>query len=253
MSWENYQEFRKKELEHAKIHDYGFGYLKHAVFEAAIFCVYYLRKTFVTANMLTTLNFILWLALPVLFWYGSFRLAILSVVLMIAVNFLDFMDGILARAKKTQSRGGGYFDSFVHAVTLPVICTSFGYYSYLQTGALSDIFLGLVIGLWYLYYFLVESMAVFVLVHSKKPVKYKMEDLSVKTVEREFNFIELAKKIISRIYGPPEIFWIFLLVLLLSLISSVIIQVYLYTAAAIALLSIFYKFYKNWSYLKGFR
>lgn len=242
----SYSEFRKKELEHAKLHNYGFGMIKQAVFEAAILSGYFLKNTFITANIITSLNLILWLLIPLLFLKGSFALAIIAIFAMIAVNFLDFIDGIVARAQGTGSRGGGYFDTFMHAVTIPWICTLFGYYVYMRTGMIIDLFSGMIIGLWYPYYFLFEALAVYVLVHSPRPIPYKMDDLSVKTKkQKKIDVVEIIKKIISRIYGPPEMFWIFLVVLVLGIASY-----YLRIFAVVAILSVLYKFYKNYKHLR---
>ncbi|OIO80993.1 hypothetical protein AUJ84_02140 [Candidatus Pacearchaeota archaeon CG1_02_32_132] len=245
---ETYSEFRKTQQDYAKKHNYGFGIIKNATFESAIFIAYYLRNTFITANIITTLNLLLWLILPFLFLKGTISLAIWSIVLMILTNYLDFIDGVFARVQGTQSRGGGYFDSFVHAVTLPIIMTCFGYYSYLQSGHFYDIFTGLAIGLWYPYFFLFESMAVFVLVHNPKPIKYKMDNLSVKTKSNKSSPLNLIKRIISRIYGPPELFWVLLVVVLLG-----ITHYYLLIFSIIAVLSVLYKFYNNYKHLRKIR
>jgi len=90
-------------------------------------------KTPFTGNFLTFLSFLFAIAAAILFAFGTYVFAIIALVLFEISIFLDYSDGVLARAKNQSTIYGDWLDRTSDFVKDSFIFLAIGFGLYLQT------------------------------------------------------------------------------------------------------------------------
>jgi phosphatidylglycerophosphate synthase len=103
-------------------------------------------KTRVTANQLTVLSFLIGLGGAFCLFQGQAKLFLVGGVLVQLASVVDCADGMLARARRQESRFGAYLDLVFDRIMEFFLITGTAYGVYRATGRTSLLILGLVGG-----------------------------------------------------------------------------------------------------------